>query len=81
MLMPSPYRTLSVNLRSLQVRTVQFFNNSKAGKLLLPGGLARKYPNAVAEWGWQWAFPQRDLSGKLSAQGAELSSVIERTPG
>lgn len=20
--------------------------------------LARKYPNAASEWGWQWVFPQ-----------------------
>jgi integron integrase len=23
----------------------------------LPDGLARKYPSAVREWGWQWVFP------------------------
>jgi integron integrase len=23
----------------------------------LPGGLARKYPNAPSEWAWQWVFP------------------------
>jgi integrase len=23
----------------------------------LPDGLARKYPNASREWGWQWVFP------------------------
>jgi integron integrase len=23
----------------------------------LPGGLARKYPNAPREWAWQWVFP------------------------
>jgi len=23
----------------------------------LPNGLARKYPNAAREWGWQWVFP------------------------
>jgi integrase len=23
----------------------------------LPGALARKYPNADREWGWQWVFP------------------------
>ena len=29
------------------------------GRVELPGALARKYPNAPAEWRWQWVFPQR----------------------
>jgi integrase len=28
-----------------------------AGTVALPGALARKYPNAEREWGWQWVFP------------------------
>ncbi len=28
------------------------------GKVLLPHALARKYPHAPVEWGWQWVFPQ-----------------------
>ncbi|MBN1418595.1 MAG: integron integrase [Planctomycetes bacterium] len=28
------------------------------GRVVLPNALARKYPNAPAEWGWQWVFPQ-----------------------
>jgi hypothetical protein len=28
------------------------------GRVLLPHALARKYPNALVEWGWQWVFPQ-----------------------
>ncbi|MFQ5668615.1 MAG: integron integrase, partial [Candidatus Binatia bacterium] len=27
------------------------------GRVALPDALARKYPNADREWGWQWAFP------------------------
>lgn len=27
------------------------------GRVALPGALARKYPNAAAEWPWQWVFP------------------------
>ena len=27
------------------------------GWVALPGGLARKYPNAEREWVWQWCFP------------------------
>ncbi|MDI6713112.1 MAG: integron integrase [Anaerosomatales bacterium] len=28
------------------------------GQVPLPGALDRKYPNASAEWRWQWVFPQ-----------------------
>lgn len=28
------------------------------GRVPLPDALARKYPNAAAEWRWQWVFPQ-----------------------
>ena len=29
------------------------------GCVELPGALVRKYPNASAEWRWQWVFPQQ----------------------
>jgi integron integrase len=32
------------------------------GKVYLPYALERKYPNAAAEWLWQWAFPAPKLS-------------------
>jgi integron integrase len=32
------------------------------GEVFLPSALARKYPNAAREWGWQYVFP----SGRLS---------------
>lgn len=28
------------------------------GRVLMPYALDRKYPNAAADWRWQWAFPQ-----------------------
>lgn len=28
-----------------------------AGRVVLPGALERKFPNAAVEWGWQWVFP------------------------
>lgn len=28
------------------------------GRVALPDALAHKYPNAAAQWGWQWVFPQ-----------------------
>ena len=33
------------------------------GEVYLPEGLARKYPNAAREWGWQWVFPSRSFGG------------------
>jgi integron integrase len=32
------------------------------GEVYLPEGLARKYPKAAREWGWQWVFPSRSRS-------------------
>jgi integron integrase len=29
------------------------------GRVEIPEALGRKYPNAAAEWRWQWVFPQR----------------------
>ena len=32
------------------------------GAVFLPDALARKYPNADREWGWQYVFPANSLS-------------------
>lgn len=32
------------------------------GTVYLPHALARKYPNAAREWGWQYVFPSHQLS-------------------
>jgi len=32
------------------------------GEVYMPEGLARKYPNAAKDWGWQWVFPSRSRS-------------------
>jgi integron integrase len=41
------------------------------GRVFLPDALARKYPNAAAEWGWQWVFPQENrwVSPRTGEQG------------
>lgn len=31
------------------------------GRALLPDALARKYPGADREWGWQWVFPASQI--------------------
>jgi integron integrase len=33
-----------------------------AGRVYIPEGLSRKYPNAKQEWGWQYVFPSSRLS-------------------
>jgi integron integrase len=40
------------------------------GRVALPGGLARKFPNANREWPWQWVFPSAHLS-----KGPEFTHV------
>jgi len=32
------------------------------GEVYLPEALARKYPKAAREWGWQWLFPSARIS-------------------
>jgi integron integrase len=41
------------------------------GRVSMPDALSRKYPNAAAEWGWQWAFPQehRWINRRTGEQG------------
>jgi integron integrase len=36
--------------------------NHGFGRVYLPDALARKYPNADREWGWQYVFPAGSLS-------------------
>ena len=36
--------------------------NAGYGEVFLPHALARKYPNAGREWGWQYVFPAASLS-------------------
>ena len=41
------------------------------GKVIMPGALTRKYPNAAREWAWQWVFPQKKrwVNPKTGEQG------------
>ena len=52
------------------------------GAVFLPGALARKYPGAEREWGWQWIFPAEHRS-RDPRTGAERrhhlhESVVQR---
>jgi len=52
------------------------------GRVLMPYALERKYPNAAAEWGWQWIFPQnrRWINRQTGQQGRHHvdESIIQR---
>jgi integron integrase len=41
------------------------------GRVRLPEALDRKYPNAAAEWRWQWVFPQENRwqNGRTDEEG------------
>ena len=45
------------------VKTIHQKDLSKGqGGVFMPGALARKYPNASRQWGWQYIFPADRLS-------------------
>lgn len=52
------------------------------GRVQMPDALDRKYPNAPAEWGWQWVFPQehRWKNSKTAEEGRHHvhETVIQR---
>jgi integron integrase len=45
----------------------------------LPFALARKYPNAAAEWGWQFVFPSLNRSVDPRSKGVFRHHVHEKT--
>ena len=70
---------LPVNLaagleRHLQKVKAQFEEDLEEGVAgaYLPHALARKYPNAEREWGWQWAFPSSRLSTDPRAEAGAV---------
>ncbi len=52
------------------------------GRVELPHALARKYPNAPVEWGWQLVFPQqqrwRDVNSGQQGRHHLDPSVIQK---
>jgi integron integrase len=50
--------------RHLEHRKTLFERDVPAGcgTVFLPNALARKYPNAPSEWGWQYVFPATKIS-------------------
>lgn len=50
-----PLREHLVRVREIHQRDLK----DGWGRVELPAALERKYPNAPAEWRWQWVFPQQ----------------------
>lgn len=58
-------QVLSVPLQDHLKRVRTLFDSDRTAKLpgvSLPDALAKKYPKAGREWGWQWVFRARGLS-------------------
>ena len=49
------------------------------GRANLPNALARKYPNAASEWGWQFVFPSANRSADPRSGGIFRHHVHEKT--
>lgn len=49
------------------------------GRANLPHALARKYPNAAAEWGWQFVFPSINRSADPRSDGIFRHHLHEKT--
>ncbi len=49
------------------------------GRANLPYALARKYPNAAAEWGWQFVFPSVNRSDDPRGAGTFRHHIHEKT--
>lgn len=49
------------------------------GRANLPYALARKYPNAAAEWGWQFVFPSVNRSVDPRGAGTFRHHIHEKT--
>jgi len=56
MLPAALYEPLQEHLRRVR-RQHEEDLRAALGQAPLPDALARKYPNAAREWGWQWVFP------------------------
>lgn len=51
-------RTLAAHLADVKRRHRRDLSRG-AGRVEMPGALARKYPRAAVAWAWQWVFPAK----------------------
>ena len=62
-------------VRALHVRDVE----RGAGWVALPDALARKYPSAGREWGWQWTFPASPNGRRATRCGTRSLRICSKT--
>jgi integron integrase len=68
---------LRVHLRNVQ--TIHERDLSEGwGRVIMPDALDRKYPNAAAQWRWQWVFPQ-EHRWKNNATGEQGRHHVHET--
>jgi integron integrase len=67
-------------MRHLENRRTLFEQDRRAGcgTVYLPFALARKYPNAPAEWGWQYVFPSGRI-GEDPRSGARRRHHVDES--
>ena len=61
----------------------RLFNDDLAkgmAEVFLPDALARKYPNAATEWGWQYVFPSGSYSVDPGKNGDGAHFFIPLSP-
>ena len=75
-------RLVSVALREHLEQVVLLHRQDLAegfGRANLPFALARKYPHAAAEWGWQFVFPSGNRSEDPRSKGIFRHHLHEKT--
>lgn len=74
-----PLRSQVAMVRNLHAKDLK----AGGGRVFLPGALAKKYPNADTEPGWQWLFPSTRMSvdplDGVRKRHHLLEPVIQRT--
>jgi len=77
--------TLKTSLREHLAKIRKIHDQDLAegwGRVFLPTGIERKYPNAASEWAWQWVFPQQNrwTNPSTNTQGRHYmdDSIIQR---
>jgi len=78
-------RSLAADLRAQLARARALHMSDLAsgfGAVALPDALARKYPGAPREWGWQWVFPAsrrfREVKTRIEHRHHLHETVVQR---
>ena len=78
-MLPESLRTaIGEHLQRVKLLHAEDLKNG-LGAVWLPEGLARKYPKAEKEWGWQWVFPAKGLAADPAERGDGAHGVTRPT--